>query len=135
MIQKRVEVSPGDSSGESWCIATFLPLRRWRDVIPFLRMSARVEKQLKQTPGLVRYGLRADLLHKRFWTFSVWPDKGSVNALVKSEPHATAMRYMSDWAGEGAAFVEWNSSNGSIKWKDAMERLQQPSFYYRSSAG
>lgn len=131
-MQRQVEVNRADSRDEFLCIATFLPMRRWQDVIPFLRMSSRVEKQLKATQGLVRYGLRANFFRKRFWTFSVWADRYSVNAFVAGEPHATAVGRMSEWAGEGAAFVEWHSSDGSIQWNEALERLKKPSSYYRS---
>jgi heme-degrading monooxygenase HmoA len=129
----RVEVGRAEPGGEFLCIATILPLRRWRDIISFLRMSSRVEKQLKETEGLVRYGLRANLLRKEFWTFSVWADKPSVNAFVHSGAHTAAVERFPDWAGEGAAFVEWNSSDGVINWKDAAERVKNPSFYYRGA--
>jgi hypothetical protein len=92
-----------------------------------------VEQQLKGTQGLVRYGLKADLLRRRFWTFSVWVDKASVNAFVNSGPHVAAVERFPDWAGEGAAFVEWNSSDGSINWKDAAERLKNPAFQYKGA--
>jgi hypothetical protein len=132
-MQKRVEVGRAYSSDEFLCIATFLPLRRWRDVIPFLRMSSRVERQLRETTGLARYSLRADFLHRRFWTLSVWADRAAVNAFVRSEPHATATSRFQDWAEEGAAFVQWTSPEGSINWKEAMERLKDPSFYHRQA--
>jgi hypothetical protein len=97
-------------------------------------MSSRVEKQLKATQGLVRYGLRANFFRKRFWTFSVWADRDSVNAFVAGEPHATAVGRMSEWAGEGTAFVEWNSHDGVINWKDALERLKTHTDYYKRVA-
>lgn len=132
-MQKWVEVNRAEPVGEFLCMATFLPMRRWRHVIPFLRMSSRVEKQLKATQGLVRYGLRASLLRKEFWTFSVWVDKASVNAFVHSGAHTAAVERFPDWAGEGAAFVEWTSSDGSINWKDAAERMMNPTFHYRGA--
>lgn len=134
-MQKRVEVGRAEPGGEFLCIATFLPLRRWQDIVSFLRMSSRVEKQLKETEGLVRYGLRANPLRKEFWTFSVWVDKPSVSAFVQSGAHTTAVERFPDWAGEGAAFVEWNSGDGSINWKNAAERMKNPSFYYRRTDG
>ena len=132
-MQRQVEVGRAESKGEYLCIATFLPVRRWRNVIPFLRMNSQVEKQLKQTPGLIRYSIRANFLRKRFWTFSVWADKASSNAFVRGEPHATAVRRFPEWAAEGAAFVEWTRGDGSINWKEALDRLKNPSFYYRGT--
>ena len=113
-------------------IATFLPVRRWRDVLPFLIMSSRVASQAKRTPGYVAHGLKADFPRRRFWTLSVWNDRGAVNAFVRSEPHSKAVKKFKDWAGEGAAFAEWSNDNSSIDWTEAMERLKTPNFYYKS---
>ena len=67
MVQKIVEVSPPEGN-EFVSIATYLPMKHWRHVIPFFRMSGRVERQLRGTEGVVVYGLKTDFLHKRFWT-------------------------------------------------------------------
>jgi hypothetical protein len=135
VLQKRIEVGRADQKeGEFLCIATFLPVKRWRDVIPFMRMSSQVEKQLKETPGLARYSLRVNLFRKRFWTFSVWGNRASTNAFVHASPHTIAVERFQEWAGEGAAFVEWSSSDGSINWKEAMRRLQTPTFYYKPTS-
>ncbi len=50
------------------CIATFLPVRRWRYVIPFLWMTFRVANQVKKMQGLVRYALKVYLPRRHFWT-------------------------------------------------------------------
>jgi len=131
-LERRVEVEGGSDGSEFHCIATFLPVRSWGYVIPFLKMSGRVEEQLKQTPGLSRYSVRADFLHKRFWTLTVWKDKKFVESFVQEEPHAEAVRKFKDWAGEGAAFVEWNSTNSGIDWDTAMQKLKAPTFYYKA---
>lgn len=116
------------------CIATFLPLCRWRFVIPFLRFSLQVEKQLRQSSGLVRYGLKTHLPRLHFWTLSVWTDRAEVNTFVDSEPHATAVKRFEQWAGEGAAFVEWETSKQGCSWATALEKLKNPTFYYRKSS-
>ncbi len=116
------------------CIATFLPVRRWRYVIPFLWMTFRVANQVKKMQGLVRYALKPYLPRRHFWTLTVWKDRGSVNAFVTSEPHHTAVRKFDEWAAEGAAFAEWNSSTSSIDWEQALERLKTPTFYHTPPA-
>jgi hypothetical protein len=131
ILQRQVEISRLDLNSGLLCIATFLPVRRWVDIIAFLLMSYRVERQLKVSHGLVRYGLRVDMPRKRFWTISIWKNRGSMNAFVSAHPHATAVRKFQHWAGEGAAFVEWNSRDGRIDWNEALEKLQSPTFYYR----
>ena len=40
-----------DSQKDVVAAATYLPLRHWWDVLSFLRMSSRVQKQLDETPG------------------------------------------------------------------------------------
>ncbi len=122
-MEEQAENRPLDATAEFVCISTFLPIRRWRDVIPFLRMSSRVQKQLSQTPGLIRHEVRAKFLRKEFWTFSIWKDNESVDAFVRAEPHRTAMTRFEEWAEEGAAFVRWTSSDESINWNEAMQRL------------
>ncbi len=71
------------------------------------------------------------VLRKRFWTLSVWDDRGSVRAFVGAGPHEVAVQRFADWAGEGAAFVEWTSRDGRLDWKEALERLESPSFAYK----
>jgi len=94
-------------------------------------MSGRVERQLRKTEGVVRYGLRTDLPHKRFWTFSVWKNPQAIGAFVAAEPHATAVKKFGEWAGEGAAFVDWIGADGKIDWAEASHRLNTPKYYYR----
>ena len=63
MANDKVEEELLDSSNQYLCIATNFPVGKWRHVIPFLRMSSQVQKQLKETPGLVRFGLLKNLPH------------------------------------------------------------------------
>jgi hypothetical protein len=119
------QVEQADSSTKFVCCSTFFPVRRWRHVIPFLRMSSRVQKLLKETPGLVRYELRTSFVRKRYWTFSVWKDRASIDAFRKTEPHATAMTKLNEWVIPGkSAFVSWGSNDDSVNWKEGLDRLR-----------
>ena len=126
-----------DQSGSTTkfiCGATFLWVRRWRDVIPFLRMSSGVQTQLKGTSGLVRFGLRARFIRKRYWTYSVWTNRASLDAFLRAEPHRTAMRRLSQWIRPGdAAFVTWESTDDSINWKEGLDRLRSSSSHGASA--
>lgn len=123
-LTKKFEAKQPESGREYLCHATFFPVRRWRDIIPFLRMSSRVQAQLRPCPGLIRYALRAELLRKRFWTFSVWEDEESVQAFLHAEPHAEAMRRMKEWvAPDGAVFTGWTSRGGAIDWTAIRDRV------------
>lgn len=119
------------NKGEFLCVATFLPLKRWRSIIPFLRMASKVQKQLRSTEGSVRDAVKADFFRKHFWTFSVWRDRAALNSFVRAEPHSIAVEKFKDWATEGAAFVEWSSTSDSIDWDEALRRLKNPNFYHK----
>lgn len=130
VVQRKVEVRPS-SRKEFVSVATFLPVKSWRNVIPFFRVSSKVQAQLQASEGVVRFGVRTDFPHKRFWTLSVWDSVESMHAFVKAEPHATAVAKFKEWAGEGAAFAQWEGSDGLIDWTEAARRLQNPTFHYK----
>jgi quinol monooxygenase YgiN len=116
------------------CVATFVPIARWRDVWSSFRLSNQVEAQIRRTPGIVAYSLAVNPLRRHFWTYSVWTDAAAIPAFTKSEPHTTAVERFKDWAGQGAAFVEWQSEEARLDWDQAFARLMQPSHYYEKSA-
>jgi quinol monooxygenase YgiN len=68
-------------------MASKLPLRRTRSVLGFLRDTLAIRRQLASADGLVGYALDADLLHRTFWTFSVWTDQDHLDAFASSDPH------------------------------------------------
>ena len=125
MPTREVEVSPADVDGTYVVAATFLPVRRWRHVIPFLSMGRRVERQLQATEGLVRYGLRVELRRRHFFTVSVWRDRDAMREFMRTEPHTTAMQRSEEWAGPGALFIDWDSASGSLDWAEARKRLEE----------
>ena len=90
------EVNHTDVS-EFTIVATYLPLKKWRYIIPFLRMSGRIEKQVKKNSGVVRYGVRTDFTKKRFWTYSVWKSSEEMRHFVPLEPHGTAIKKFVKW--------------------------------------
>ena len=99
-IQKQLkEVDP---QKDVIACATYFPLRHWWDLLSFFRMSNRVQRQLDQTPGVIKYALRlrlTDLLRKRYYTYSIWADRASLNAFMRVEPHVTPVhRLASDLA-------------------------------------
>ena len=95
-------------------------------------MTSKVLKQVKETKGVMNYAVKADFSKKHFWTLSIWKDQDSLRQFVIAEPHATAIRKFTEWAGEGPAFVEWYSSSNSIDWAEALERFKKPTFYYKN---
>lgn len=94
------ERQPLDPSGEYVAMASRLPLRRYRAVPGFLRDTLRIRRQLAESPGLVGYSLKADLLHKTFWTFSVWEDQASLHAFARADPHRQIVRRLAAHMGQ-----------------------------------
>ena len=123
--EKRIEQQ------EFVCVATFLPLKSWRYLIPFTILSRKVLKQIKNNEGIANYAVKANLSKKKFWTLSIWNDHESLKRFVPEEPHATAIKKFTEWAGEGSAFVEWTSPSKEINWSEAMFKLKNPTFYYK----
>ena len=131
-MEKEESAALGSDSGMGFiCIATFLPLRSWKHMISFQLMTWKVLKQIKRSDGIVNYAVKADFPKKHFWTFSIWKDKDSLYRFTSQEPHATAIKKFEIWAGEGSAFVEWTSKSNKIDWKEGLQKLQNPTFYYR----
>ena len=64
-----------------------LPLQHSRSIIGFLRDTLAIRRQLNAAAGLIAYSLDADLVHRTFWTFSVWDDQQSLDAFASSQPH------------------------------------------------
>jgi hypothetical protein len=135
LVQKSVEIAkafdPTNNGQPFVFVATYLPLRSWLNVIPFVRLSGKVEAQILASPGAIRYSLRTDIPRKRFWTLSVWGKKEDMALFSRSEPHRTAMKLFSDWGTETAAIAEWTGTDGRIDWEEAERRLKEPAFHYR----
>jgi hypothetical protein len=113
------------------CVATFLPLKSWKYMLSFQRLSSKVLKQIKENEGAANYAVRANFLKKHFWTLSIWKDQNSLRRFIMTEPHATAVKKFTEWAGEGSAFVEWSSLENTINWPEAFKKLQHPTYYYK----
>jgi len=132
MVRREVDVHPV-ALPEYVCVATYLPVRSWTIVVPFLRRSSKIEQQFQQSEGAVRYGVRTDIPHKRFWTLSVWAGRETMRSFVGKEPHLTAMTMFSSWAGEGSAFAEYTSNTGLLDWEEASRQLKPTRYFQRST--
>ena len=76
----------------SYAVAiTKLPLQSHLRIPSILLATVRVMRQLKRSKGHVGYALKADLLHKTFWTMSAWQDRDTLTAFVRSDVHRKAM--------------------------------------------
>ena len=124
------DVKPAEQQ-EFICVATFLPLKSWKYIIPFMMLSSKVLRQIKNSKGIANHAVKANFAKNFFCTLSIWNDKESIRLFVPAEPHATAIKKFTQWAGDGSAFVEWTSKSMEINWPEAITRLQSPTFYYK----
>lgn len=113
----------GEGRSSFVCAATYLPMRGWRQLLPFLAMSRRVRKQIEGSPGLVRCDVRVDLRRRRFWTLSVWRSQETMDTFVVTDAHALALSHFDDWTADGAAMTHWISDSNDLDWDEANARL------------
>ena len=92
-------------------VATRLKLRNWLQLRRFFRVNGEVERQLRATPGLISYRLKADFLRLRFSTLSFWETDQAIDAFVRSGSHQQAMAIFDEIAvREQSGFVRWDTA-------------------------
>lgn len=117
-------IRPPDPDRTYTAFATRLPLTAHRYVPGFLRDTMRIRRQLATSPGLVGYGLLAELRAKTFWTVSVWEDDASLRAFAAGEPHRAIMRRVPRRMGASAFHpFEITAADLPLGWADVKERL------------
>jgi len=87
-------LSPFDSPdpGQTYIVSvTRLKVRSPRTALSFFRRLSPVQRQMRNSPGLVAYGLRAQLTRMTFFTYGVFEDRRSLVEFVGSEAHGEAM--------------------------------------------
>ena len=70
---------------------TRLPLRRHIQIPSVMRATWQIVRLLNRSDGLIGYSLKADLIHKTFWTVSAWQSTDALHAFVHSHAHLRAM--------------------------------------------
>lgn len=113
-----------DPNGDFVALLSYLPLKNYLRVFPFVFYTAQVMSQLAAAQGLVGYSLLARPLSKRFWTLSVWTNEEALRAFVQYPPHAKIMTALAPHMGK-TEFVRWNvkGSELPLKWDDALRRI------------
>jgi hypothetical protein len=124
-LTRTFEVDSRPLDGSVVKAATILPIRRYRHLPGFLRANSAIVRELKGSPGLVRFAVRAHLIQRRFYTLSVWRDRPSIVRFVRSPPHARAMGQFEHWRDSGAKFVDWPSPDARLDWTEGLRRLAE----------
>ena len=120
-----ITFAPADANREYLALLSYLPLK-YRAVPGFLRFSFQIQKQLRGTPGIIGYSLRAKVLSRNFRTLSVWEDQKTLMDFVAKIPHGEAMKAMAPHMGQ-TKFTQWKVAGSSLplRWEEAMQRSQQ----------
>jgi hypothetical protein len=117
------QIASPSRDGEFVAILTYLPLKSYWRVLPFI-LIVRVVKQLTSAKGLVGYSFLARPLSKQFWTLSAWKNEDALRAFVQHPPHVRIMTAMTPHMGE-TKFVRWmvKGSQLPLNWDDALRRF------------
>ena len=117
--------SPPQPGKDYVAMLSFLPLKQYRTIPRFIRLSAETQKQLAKSEGLIGYSLMAELLARRFWTLSVWKDRESLMKFVHEIPHSEIMKSLAPHMGK-TRFVQWTLQATEIppRWNDAKPRIR-----------
>lgn len=82
---------PIDPTATYVVTTTKLPLRSHRHTPRTMLATWRIIRALRREDGLVGYALKADLVHKTYWTVSAWNDHDDLAGFVSSTAHCDAM--------------------------------------------
>jgi quinol monooxygenase YgiN len=115
-----------DKNREYFALLSSLPLSEYRAIPGFLRFSSQIQKQLRATPGVIGYSLRAKLLSRNFWTLSAWADEKALTDFVAKIPHEQAMQAMMPHMGP-TKFTKWKVLGSALplQWEEAMQRSKK----------
>ncbi len=121
-----IKFATPDTSREYFALLSYLPLKKFRAIPSFLRLLFQIQKQLRATPGVIGYSLRAKVLSRNFWTLSAWADEEALMDFVAKIPHAQAMKAMMPHMGP-TKFTKWKVLGSALplRWEEAMERSQK----------
>jgi len=113
-----------DSNREYLALLSFLPLKHYRMIPKFLRLTFETQRQLRESKGLIGYSLHARPLRRRFWTLSVWEDQQSLMNFVRQAPHGRIMQVLAPHMGK-TQFVQWSLTVKEIppSWNQAKTRM------------
>jgi hypothetical protein len=119
-------LAPIDESREYIALLSYLPLKSYRAIPRFIQFSMQIQKQLRETPGVIGYSLRARLLSRNFWTLSVWENQKALMDFVARIPHGEAMKAMIPQMGP-SKFIQWKvkASALPLRWEEAIQRSLQ----------
>jgi len=105
-------------------LISYLPLRHFRAVPRFFRLTQEIRSQLGSSQGLIGYSLDAQPFARKFWTLSVWRDQRALRDFVGAMPHSRVIEVLAPHLGK-TQFAEWTVEYSEIPldWGSAKARL------------
>jgi heme-degrading monooxygenase HmoA len=106
-------------------LLSYLPLKSYWRIFPFVFYTAQVMKQLASAQGLLGYSLLARPFSKRFWTLSAWENDEALRAFVQHPPHQRIMAALALHMDK-TKFMRWTvkGSQLPLQWDDALSRFR-----------
>jgi quinol monooxygenase YgiN len=113
-----------DPNGDYVALVSFLPLKSFSRLFPFVVYTVQVIQQLAKADGLVGYSLLASPLSKRFWTLSAWTSEEALRTFVVKAPHLQIMKSLRPHMA-GPKFVRWQvkGSQLPLPWDEALRKI------------
>ena len=107
-------------------MASHFRVRRLRDVPRFFVDSMRIHREVRAADGALGVSLVAHPVRREFLTLSAWRDRGALDALVRAQPHAGAMRRHRRAMAE-STFTFWTVATDQlpVTWEEARRRLEE----------
>jgi hypothetical protein len=111
---------------EYLALLTFLPLNKFRALPKFLKYNSQIERQLRESTGLIGYSVRAKLLKLNFWTLSVWESEAALMDFVYRLPHSEIMESLAPHMGQ-TKFTRWKIKGAETppSWDEAEKRSRE----------
>jgi len=121
-----IKFATPETNREYFALLSYLPLNKYGAIPAFLKFTFRIQKQLRATPGIIGYSLRAKPLSRNFWTLSAWENEQALRDFVVHLPHGQAMKAMMPHMGP-TKFTKWKVLGSALplRWKEAMKRSQE----------
>lgn len=118
-------VAHASADKEYLALLSYLPLRSYGSVLPFIYYTMQIIKQIDSAPGSVGYSLLARPMEKKFWTLSAWETEDALQAFVQQPPHMRIMVALSPHMKK-TDFLRWavRGSKLPLNWDDALARFR-----------
>ncbi len=87
-----------------------------------IKNASEIDKQLRETKGIIGFAFQAELIKKQFWTLSIWDNHEALNYFVSKLPHSDVMKILSPHMNQ-TKFTEWKIKGSDIPpdWGEAKD--------------